>query len=67
MFTALTWAFILYEAIVFVAVVVIMLIEGRSVPAGVNIENETAGERTKVLAFLVGFLALLVIVFFIGS
>ena len=66
-YIVMNWAFILYEAVVFIAVVSIMLIEGRSVPMGVKIENETREERTKVIAFLVGFLVLLVVVFFIGS
>lgn len=63
----MNWGFIFYEAVVFVAVVIIMLIEGRSVPIGVKIGNETREERTKVIAFLVGFMVLLVVVFFVGS
>jgi hypothetical protein len=38
-YVVLNWAFILYEAVVFVAVVLMMLVEKRSVPAGVEIEE----------------------------
>jgi hypothetical protein len=66
-YIVLNWSFILYEAVVFVAVVLMILVEKRSVPAGVEIEEETPAERTKVLVFLFAFLALLVAVFFLGS
>lgn len=66
-YIVLNWLFILYEAVVFVAVVIMMLVEKRSVPAGVEIEKETPAERTKVLVFLFAFLILLVVVFFVGS
>jgi hypothetical protein len=66
-YVVLNWSFILYEAVVFVAVVLMMLVEKRSVPAGVEIEEETPAERTKVLVFLCAFLILLVVVFFLGS
>ncbi len=66
-YIVLNWAFIAYEAVVFISVVIMMIIQGRSVPAGIKIEDETPAERGKVLLFLGGFLALLVVVFFVGS
>ena len=66
-YIVLNWSFILYEAVVFLAVVLMMLVEKRSVPAGIEIEEETPAERTKVLVFLFAFMILLVIVFFLGS
>ena len=66
-YVILNWSFIVYEAVVFAAVVIMMLVEKRSVPAGVEIAPESPAERTKVLIFLFAFLTLLVVVFFWGS
>lgn len=66
-YVILNWSFIVYEAVVFAAVVIMMLVEKRSVPAGVEIAPESTSERTKVIIFLLAFMALLVVVFFWGS
>ena len=66
-YVILNWSFIIYEAVVFAAVVIMMLVEKRSVPAGVEIAEESMSERTKVIIFLLAFMALLVVVFFWGS
>lgn len=66
-FAALFYLFIVYEAVTFLGVTALLLVEKRSVPADVEIGDETTTERAKVLGFLAVFAAGLVGVFFAGS